>query len=237
MTSADLYHEIFTPMRIAAADRPYVIGQLGQSLDGRVATLSGDANNVSGPAGMDHLHHLRAYCDVVVIGAGTAQADDPQLTVRRVKGNNPARAVIDPQRRLKGSYRWQAQDGTPSILITAQETAQETAQCGTPNGNRTILLPKKNGKIAPQDIISGLFSQNLRVILVEGGPATLANFLEADCVDRLHVCVSPLIIGSGKAGLDLPPIQTLAQARRPSTRTFAFTGGEVLFDCDLRGSS
>ena len=77
-----------------------VVGQIGQSLDGRIATESGHSKYINGPAGLTHLHRLRALVDAVVIGVGTAIADDPQLTVRRVSGQQPARVVIDPKGRL-----------------------------------------------------------------------------------------------------------------------------------------
>ncbi len=74
-----------------------VVGQIGQSLDGRIATESGHSKYINGPAGLAHLHRLRALVDGIVIGVGTAIADDPQLTVRRVSGPHPARVVIDPK--------------------------------------------------------------------------------------------------------------------------------------------
>ena len=74
------------------------VGQIGQSLDGRIATPTGHSHYINGPAGLDHLHRLRALVDAVLVGVGTAIADDPQLTVRRVAGPNPARVVLDPKR-------------------------------------------------------------------------------------------------------------------------------------------
>ena len=91
---------IFGPLRKGAVDDLVVVGQIGQSLDGRIATESGHSKYINGPAGLAHLHRLRALVDGIVIGVGTAIADDPQLTVRRVSGPHPARVVIDPKGRL-----------------------------------------------------------------------------------------------------------------------------------------
>ena len=77
-----------------------VVGQCGQSIDARIATASGHSHYINGAEGLAHLHRLRALVDAVVVGVGTALADDPQLTVRRVAGPNPARVVIDPNGRL-----------------------------------------------------------------------------------------------------------------------------------------
>ena len=92
--------DIFGPLRNGVVDDLVVVGQIGQSLDGRIATESGHSKYINGPAGLAHLHRLRALVDGIVIGVGTAIADDPQLTVRRVSGAHPARVVIDPKGRL-----------------------------------------------------------------------------------------------------------------------------------------
>src|ERR1700722_4202831 len=83
----------------------FVIGQLGQSLDGRIATPTGHSKYISGPEALRHLHQLRALVDAVVVGVQTVIADDPQLTVRHVEGRNPARVVIDPNGRLPPNAR------------------------------------------------------------------------------------------------------------------------------------
>ena len=91
---------VFGPLRKGTVDDLVIVGQIGQSLDGRIATESGHSKYINGPAGLVHLHRLRALMDAVVVGVGTAIADDPQLTVRRVAGPQPARVVIDPKGRL-----------------------------------------------------------------------------------------------------------------------------------------
>jgi len=87
---------LFAPFEAGTTDQPFVIAQLGQSLDGRIATLSGDSKYINGASALDHLHRLRARVDAVVVGVGTVVADDPLLTVRRAGGRNPARVVLDP---------------------------------------------------------------------------------------------------------------------------------------------
>src|SRR5262249_50964780 len=105
------WEELFGPLRRSRVDELVVVGQLGQSLDGRVATPTGHSHYINGAAGLDHLHRLRALVDAVVVGIGTALADDPQLTVRRVAGPQPARVVIDPDGRLPPNARLLANDG------------------------------------------------------------------------------------------------------------------------------
>src|SRR5215471_15173199 len=102
---ASKWEEIFGPLRAGRVDDLVVVGQIGQSLDGRAATATGHSHYINGSDGLDHLHRLRAIVDAVVVGVGTALADDPLLTVRRVAGPHPARVVVDPRGRLHASAR------------------------------------------------------------------------------------------------------------------------------------
>jgi diaminohydroxyphosphoribosylaminopyrimidine deaminase/5-amino-6-(5-phosphoribosylamino)uracil reductase len=204
-----------------------VVGQIGQSLDGRIATESGHSKYINGPAGLDHLHRLRALVDAVVIGVGTALADDPQLTVRRVAGPQPARVIIDPKGRLPASARVFAGDGVRRLLITAQG-----ARAAPPSGVEILALPTTDARIAPSTILSALAECGMRRVLIEGGADTVSRFLAAGCLDRLHVMVAPIILGAGRASFILPPIERADQALRMLVRAHQLDD-DVLFDCDL----
>ena len=221
------FEDVFGPLRAGKVDEIVVVGQLGQSLDGRVATPTGHSHYINGAAGLDHLHRLRALVDAVVVGIGTALADDPQLTVRRVSGPQPARVVIDPEGRLPKSARLLADDNVRRIVVTANGV-----QPALPKGSEIVELPKSNGEIAPAAIVAALAERGLKRILVEGGPDTVSRFLRAGCLDRLHVVVAPIVLGSGRAGLTLPPIERADQALRAPMHVHRLDD-EVLFDCDL----
>src|SRR5665213_4538608 len=128
--------ELFEPLRAGTVDNLAVIAQIGQTLDGRIATESGHSKYINGPAGLDHLHRLRSLVDAVVIGVGTALADDPQLTVRRVAGPHPARIVIDPNGRLPPSAKVFTKDGVRRLLVTA-----EGATCSLASEVEVVALP------------------------------------------------------------------------------------------------
>ena len=217
-------------IRNAPTSRPFVVAQLGQSLDGRIATATGESRWISGSPALDHLHRIRAAVDAVVIGVGTALADDPQLTVRRAIGQNPARVVIDPNGRLPSRAKCLNQDGSRRVIIRSNSTTQ----CPL---NETVEMECSNdGMICPREITRKLFALGLKKILIEGGARTISSFIDAGAVDRLHLMVAPVIIGSGQPGLELEPIQRLSSALRPKTTAHVLEGGEVLFDCDLRQS-
>lgn len=211
-----------------ASQRARVIAQLGQSLDGRIATVTGASHYINGPAAIDHLHRLRALADAVVVGVGTVCADDCQLTVRRVDGQSPARVVIDPRGRMPETARALADDGVRRIVVRAEGAGH----CATP-GVETIHLAVTDGRICPGDVIAALARRGMRRVLVEGGAHTVSAFVAADRIDRLHIMVAPLLVGSGRPGLTLAPIDRLDLARRPATTAHAL-GQDVLFDCDLR---
>jgi diaminohydroxyphosphoribosylaminopyrimidine deaminase / 5-amino-6-(5-phosphoribosylamino)uracil reductase len=223
---ASKWDGIFGPLRTGTVDDLLVVGQIGQSLDGRAATATGHSHYINGSEGLDHLHRLRAVVDAVVVGVGTALTDDPQLTVRRVAGQSPARVIIDPRGRLPASARVYRDDGTRRLVVVAENAG------ATPAGVERIVLPAACGRLDPPAILVSLAERGLRRVLIEGGPATVARFLEARCLDRLHVVVAPIILGGGRSSLDLAPITRCDEALRPHTYTHVL-GSEVLFDCDL----
>jgi diaminohydroxyphosphoribosylaminopyrimidine deaminase/5-amino-6-(5-phosphoribosylamino)uracil reductase len=220
------WEDIFGPLRAGRIDDLLVVAQIGQSLDGRIATTTGDSSYINQPAGLAHLHRLRAVVDAVVVGIGTALADDPQLTVRRVAGAHPARVVLDPRGRLPSNARLLNDDGTRRLVVTACG-----ASCTLP-GVEVLALPATDGHIAPVAILEGLAQRGLRRVLIEGGADTISRFLAAGCLDRLHVVVAPIILGAGRSSIELEAIHRVEQALRPPMHVHNLEG-EVLFDCDL----
>lgn len=224
MAIAKPWRDLFAPF----CQRSFVIGQLGQSLDGRIATPAGHSHYINGPRAIVHLHRIRALVDAVVVGVGTAIADDPMLTVRHVEGRNPARVVIDPSGRLPGSAKSLTPDGSRRCIVTKADRRADVASDIEIVG----LSAGPDGKLDPADIVTALNGMGFRRILVEGGAATLSGFIARGCLDRLHIVVAPLLIGSGQIGLALPPIEKLDAAIRPPTEIYQL-GSDVLFDCDL----
>jgi riboflavin-specific deaminase-like protein len=218
---------MFGPLRAGCVDDLVVVGQVGQSLDGRIATSSGHSHYINGPEGLAHLHRLRALVDAVIVGIGTVLADDPQLTVRRVVGPHPARVVVDPRGRLPARARMLVADGAERLVVTNHDTRLDV-----PAGVETIALAADNGHIAPGAILAALAARGFRRIMVEGGAHTVSRFLAAGCLDRLHIVVAPLILGAGPPAFDLAPIARVDEGLRPPVQAHRL-GDEVLFDCDL----
>jgi riboflavin-specific deaminase-like protein len=221
------WRSLYGPL-VACSDARLVVGQIGQSLDGRIATSTGQSHYINGHEAIVHLHRLRALVDAVVIGVGTAVADDPALTVRHVEGTSPCRVVIDPAGRTPFESKVFAADGCRRLVVTRVGTCTRL-----PDGVESVpILPDASGALAPDRILEALVARGLHRILIEGGAATLSRFLDARCLDRLHIAVAPLIIGAGPLGLTLAPIDSLDAALRGPARCHPL-GEDMLWDVSL----
>lgn len=216
------------PLTPISVEGPIVVAQLGQSLDGRIATVTGASKYISGFEALKHLHRLRAEVDAVLVGVGTLIADDPALTVRHVDGAHPVRVVIDPNGRAPDDAQILT-DGLAEVVVITKPGARIPK-----NARQVVMHADENGDFTPKAIIAALAEIGLTRVLVEGGADTLARFLDAKAIDLLHVLVAPIILGSGKAGFALDPIDKLDEAIRPQTTVHLFNDGDVLFTCDLR---
>lgn len=218
--------ELYVPLLVRA---DIVVAQVGQSLDGRIATESGHSHYVTGPADIQRLHRLRALVDAVVVGARTVAADDPRLTVRMVEGSNPVRVILDPDGRL-ASDRRVFSDGAARTVVVRRQLDGDRA---TVSGDVLMLPARGSDGFDPRAVLELLREEGYRRVLIEGGGITVSRFVQAGVVDRLHVTVAPLLIGSGRPALTLPAIESLDQALRPACRHFRL-GDDMLFDLDLR---
>nr|WP_297460231.1 RibD family protein [uncultured Halomonas sp.] len=215
---------------LVARAEPLAIAQLGQSLDGRIATVTGASHYVNGIESRVHLHRLRALVDAVLVGASTVAADDPRLSVRLVAGRHPLRVILDPRGRLPAERHVFQSAEAPTLHLVG-----EGAPSNGPVGAHVerIAMPLGDGGIdagiEPRAILELLAVRGLERVLIEGGGLTVSRFLEAGVLHRLHLLVAPLLIGSGRPGLSLTPIDTLDRALRPEARTFT-CGDDTLFD-------
>ena len=216
-----------------AGASPWVIAQLGQSLDGCIATRSGDAYFVNGPRGIVHVHRLRALCDAVIVGAGTVAADDPQLTTRHVPGEHPVRVVLDPWLRLDAAARVFRDAQAPTLrLHDARCAAPARAQALAAENVAVPGLLGADGGLDCAAVVDALQARGLTLLFVEGGGATVSRFLVQRRLDRLHLSVAPVLIGDGRPGLKLPPTERMADCLRPPARVYRL-GDDMLWDLAL----
>ena len=226
--------DLYLPICSATATAPITVGHLGESLDGFIATHTGDSRWVTGHANVVHMHRLRALCDAVIVGAGTIAADDPRLTTRLVDGSNPLRVVLDPGRRLPADHRVFSDNGAETLYVCARDLVGE----GESRFGHAEVLPIAGASegLDLDALMAALRARGCTRVFVEGGGITVSTFLQANLLDRLHLAIAPLLIGDGRAAIRLPAPTLLGECHRPEYRVFRM-GGDVLFDCNLRARS
>lgn len=231
--------DLYLPLLARKEVAHYVVAHLGQSVDSRIATSSGDGFFVTGEENRRHLHCLRALSDAVIIGAATVIADDPQLTTRAVAGEHAVRVVLDPRARLDTSFGV-FNDAQARTVLLHQSNAQ-LHQCSMVSGPvlssgaqqvERWIVPNSDTGIHPEQVVNLLASQGLRRLFVEGGGVTVSRFLEAAMLDRLHIAVAPLLVGEGTAALQLGGVEKMINAHRPPYALYGM-GNDVLWDFDV----
>jgi GTP cyclohydrolase II len=220
---------------LVAAGPRLVLGQLGQSLDGFIASRTGDACFVTGTADRTHLHCLRALVDAVVVGVSTVTADDCRLTVRAVSGRSPVRVVLDPGARAPRDAHVLSVADAPTLWLVADDTPAPPAPAPHVEMLRLPRVERDLG-FAPAQVLDALAARGLGRVLVEGGGRTVSGFLQAGALDRLLVTVAPLLVGDGVPGLRFQGRDRLADALRASCRRFAL-GDDVCVELDLTTSA
>ncbi len=183
--------------------RPFVVWKVAATLDGRVAAADGSSRWITGAEARAAVHRLRATCDAVVVGSGTALSDDPQLTVRdaegRPAGRQPLRVVVDRRGRLPAGAR---------VLDDAAPT--HVSRAGTPAG-----------------LLSELFDRDVRRVLLEGGPTLAAAFLHAGLVDEVVMHLAPKLLGAGASLVGGLGIAGIADALSLTVVDLTLLGGDV----------
>jgi diaminohydroxyphosphoribosylaminopyrimidine deaminase/5-amino-6-(5-phosphoribosylamino)uracil reductase len=217
--------------------RPWVLAQLGQSLDGCIATRSGESAFVSGPECLQHLHRLRALSDAVIVGAGTVAADNPRLTTRLVPGPSPVRVLLDPALGLAGHVQRAhvfTDTSVPTLwLCDSRWAARARSLVGEDRVLGVPGLRRDDGVPALATACAALEERGFMRLFVEGGGVTVSRFLSQRLLDRLHLGVAPVLIGDGRRGLHFAGAPRLADCARPRCRVYAM-GVDRLWDLDLR---
>ena len=225
-----------------AGDGPHtVIAQLAQSLDGFIASRTGQAQFVSGAQDREHLHRLRALVDAVVVGAATVLSDDPRLTVRSVPGDNPTRVVLDPRGRVPIDARVFGDGAAPTLWVRGTAEPDQPSKSGKgPTGSGSVELVEltldAHGRFDPQAVVQMLRERGLGRVLVEGGGVTVSRFLDAGVLDRFYLTSAPLLIGDGVPGVRFDGEDSLSGAIRPTVRRYQL-GEDVCSEIDFTGSA
>jgi diaminohydroxyphosphoribosylaminopyrimidine deaminase/5-amino-6-(5-phosphoribosylamino)uracil reductase len=187
--------------------------KLATSLDGRIATAAGESRWITGEAAREQAHRLRAEHDAVLIGAETALADDPELTVRLPghEGRQPARVVLDSRQRLQADCKLvRTARQIPTYVVSTTEPEPHLTEAGV-----KVLPVRAVGEDRPElkTVFEALRAEGLSRIFVEGGGQVAASFLRCGLVDALEWFRAPMVIGGeGRPGVGALAIAALAEA-------------------------
>ena len=212
--------EILLPL-IRKKDRVF-IGQIGQSLDAKIALNNGNSHYINEKESITYLHCLRSISDGVLVGVNTIIKDNPLLTTRKIKGQNPTRLIIDPSLKLTNKYKIFKDKNTNIVFTTSNKTKNL-------NNTTIVKLPKKDFTLS---VYKFLKKSSLKYILIEGGPTTLSHFIEQNLINYMQFIISPTLIGSGINSVKLKPITNLKKAIRRKSN-FAKLGKEIVATLDF----
>jgi diaminohydroxyphosphoribosylaminopyrimidine deaminase/5-amino-6-(5-phosphoribosylamino)uracil reductase len=179
---------------------PYVHAKWAMTLDGKIATRTGDAKWISNDAARRRVHELRGRMDAVVVGIGTVLADDPLLTARPPGPRTPARVVFDSRLRLPVESRLvRTAREAPVIAATADKVDPDRAVALEACGVEVLHVPAPDGRPGVEPLLRELGRRRFTNVLVEGGGTVLGSFLDARAIDEFHVFVAPKLVGGAAA--------------------------------------
>ena len=196
-----------------------------QSLDGRIATLTGESQWISGDRTLRLAHRLRKSHDGILVGIGTVRRDNPELTCRRVRGKSPVRVVLDSNLSIpSGAKLVETAAQIPTVVICSPGADASRMQLLHSKGVKVAEVGRDaQGNLDVGEIQRCLVARGLRSLLIEGGSRVITSFLRSGSVDRLVVVTAPIIIGEGipsVGDLDIRKLSDAHRFHRPRVRRF-----------------
>lgn len=197
--------------------RPWILLKVAASLDGKIATSTGDSKWITGEKARAYAHKLRGMFDAILVGKNTVVKDNPLLTCRLKKGKNPIRIILDTNLSLSLDYKvFQTLDEAQTIIVCQEKVPQEKEKAFQNAGVLVWKLPLKNSKIDLNFLMEKCLEHGINSIMVEGGARVHGSFLEEGLVDEVCYMIGPVIIGDKKgiSAIERDPIPTLKEAVR-----------------------
>lgn len=217
-------------------DIPFVTLKFAQTIDGRIASVTGHSRWISSPASRIFAHRLRSTHDAILVGVGTVLADDPELTVRHVKGRNPVRIVVDSHLRLPLEAKiLQNQEKARTIIATTSQAPPRKIRKLKAQGIETLCLDgmmnaEGSGRVDLPKLLQELGQRQIASVLVEGGAAIITSLLHGKLADRLVIIVAPKILGRGIEAIADLGNQSMDEAIKLDFRKVSRRGGDIIID-------
>lgn len=211
--------------------RPFVILKYAQSLDGRIATSSGESKWITGPEARKFAHQLRADVDAVLVGSATVRKDDSALTVRHVRGANPYRVIVTSSLKLPRKCRLLNENDDSRTIIATCSSPDRRSFARRGKGNLIFwqVRPTRDGLLDVADLVRKADLFGLQSLLVEGGARLATSFLKAGLVDKLVVFTAPTVIGRGVEAIGELGVRRLCDAVEVTQGSFTTLGRDSVF--------
>jgi riboflavin-specific deaminase-like protein len=225
--------------KLRTTGRPFVTVKFAQTLDGRIATRTGDSKWISGEPARRFAHQLRAEHDAIMVGIGTVLADDPRLTVRLVEGRDPVRVIVDSRLRTPLTAHLLSSGTGRTLIVCGEDVESARVDELRQRGVEVLKLPASartestQGSIDLGKLLESLGRNGVASVLVEGGSRIITSLLAGRLADRLVVAVAPLIAGMGVDAIGDLGIVKLSDAIRLSSVEVRELGDDVVFDARL----
>ena len=212
--------------------RPYTVVKYAQSMDGRIATATGDARWISGKEERAVSHALRARCDAIMVGLGTVLSDDPELTVRLVPGPSPTRVILDSKLTAPPTARV-FDAAAPTVVITTEQSDHSRREELRARDVVVRVVPPGPGGADLGVALALLVEMGISSLLVEGGQRVITSLLRAGYTDRVIVASAPIVLGKGVEGVGDLGIDRVTDGISLANRSVYVAGNDVLIACDV----
>lgn len=196
---ASRLNEVF--IKYITTGKPFVVLKAAVSLDGKIATRTGDSRWITGPEAREYGHRLRDRYDAIMVGVNTVLADNPSLTTRLPEGGrDPVRVVLDSQARTPpGSVVINSSSEAPVLIITTPEAPEERVGALKQAGAEVIALPEREGRVDMRAVFTELARRGITSLLIEGGGQVHASAISSGGVDKVEWFIAPKLIGGAAA--------------------------------------
>jgi len=226
-------NEVF--VKYIETGKPFVILKSALSLDGKIATSTGESQWITGPEARERVHRMRDQVDAILVGAGTVLKDNPRLTtrLRKGKGHNPARVILDAKAKIPLKARvFHHADRDRVVYVTTGKASASRVKRLTDRGIKIHVFPSKNGHISLIKLIKLLGQLEIVSVLLEGGSGINASALKAGIVDKVVLFLAPLIIGGESAPgvVGGPGTKSLKQALNIKNLTVTPVGADWMVE-------
>lgn len=211
---------------------PYVTVKFAQTLDGRIATASGSSRWISSAESLKLAHKFRSQHDAVLVGAGTVVKDNPELTVRLVKGRQPLRVVLDSNLKIPPDVAvFKDQAKARTLVATTAWDAQKTLAERRALGVEVLIVPPDaNGQVDLKALLKTLGERDISSVLVEGGAETITSFLRLGLADKVIAIIAPKILGKGTDTIGELNITDVSQALKLSFTRIYRSGEDIVVE-------